>query len=1070
MKRQIRPPTIDELLQAAPFQCLEDLVADSFSTMKAANRMTVTEAAQEYTRIGSGGGYSKPWSVEKTPYLREPQDVMTSLDYQGAVFVGPARTGKALAIDTEIPTPEGWLRLAQLNEGDEVFGPDGKPTRITFATETMFGHKCYRVEFADGSKIVADADHIWEVRDIRKSDRKPCIVLKTTAEMLREGLVFGKTNRLRFAIKTPDPVQYEPKELPLDPYVLGMWLGDGSRINCTIAVGAQDLYATMDNLHQRGYAVRVYKPSSIRRCFSLVVRGPDGVCLDQYISTMGFEEHMPKHIPEDYMTASEDQRRELLRGLCDTDGSIFGTNGRHVQFVTVDMAFAKQVKELVASLGYKVSMRTKKSFIGKKRYRDAYSVDFNVYDPSECFALPRKAKMSVTTAKRRETWTGNRFIKAIVPVDSVPVRCIKVDREDGLFLAGRDYIVTHNTVMGLNFLAHTIMTDPADMLFVHMDRENARKWSNGDLNRFLMASTAIRAEQMTSRQYDNTFDKTFKSGMRFLLTYPTASNLSGITVGRVMFIDYDRMDDDVDGEGNPYDLGSMRTTTFKRFAMTVAESSPNPNKEIQDPRWIPETPHAAPPIRGIFELYNRGDRRRWQWPCPQCGEYFEPDFSLLHYGDTSDPMEARDNTTMICPHNGCVIHPREKDALNMKGKWVRDGEAVLPSGEIVTRPGMKVARSSIASFWLKGPAAAYQDWGQLVEKYLRAMRALEETGDDGPLRKTVTTDQGSFYVPQSRLSDVSPEQLMNRAEDWGSTPENPTVPEGVRVLTATVDVQKSAFVVQVNGLTATNDLVVVDAFKVRLSNRLNANGERLPIDPAAYGEDWHVLEAEVMNKSYELADGSGRRMRIRATACDSGGAEGVTGHAYNFWRKLRGEGNGDHRRFILVKGDTSRTAPRARTTWPDSSQKDKFAVARGDVPVVMFNPNSLKDLVFLMMSRRVAEDDEGGGMLRYPDWLENWFYVQLTSEIREEKGWKNSRKRRNESFDLCYYALGIAFRPLETGVPYIHFGLDRIDTNSPPTWFGDWDVNEFIYHPDGSTPPDAPQKRKTLADLASKLA
>lgn len=719
MKRQIRPPTIDELLESAPFQCLEDLVADAFSSMKAANRMSVTEAAQEYTRIGSGGGYSKPWSVERTPYLREPQDVMTSLDYQGAVFVGPARTGK--------------------------------------------------------------------------------------------------------------------------------------------------------------------------------------------------------------------------------------------------------------------------------------------------------------------------------------------------------------TVMGLNFMAHTIMTDPADMLFVHMDRENARKWSNGDLNRFLMASTAIRAEQMTSRQYDNTFDKTFKSGMRFLLTYPTASNLSGITVGRVMFIDYDRMDDDVDGEGNPYDLGSMRTTTFKRFAMTVAESSPNPNKEIQDPRWIPETPHAAPPIRGIFELYNRGDRRRWHWPCPQCGEYFEPDFSLLHYGDTSDPMEARDKTTMICPHNGCVIHPREKDDLNMNGKWVRDGEAVLPSGEIVTRPGMKVARSSIASFWLKGPAAAYQDWGQLVEKYLRAMRALEETGDDGPLRKTITTDQGSFYVPQSRLSDVSPEQLMNRAEDWGSTPESPTVPEGVRVLVATVDVQKSAFVVQVNGLTATNDLVVVDAFKVRLSNRLNANGERLPIDPAAYGEDWHVIEAEVMNKSYELADGTGRRMRIRATACDSGGAEGVTGHAYNFWRKLRGDGNGDHRRFALVKGDTSRTAPRARTTWPDSSQKDKFAVARGDVPVVMLNPNSLKDLVFLMMSRRVAEEDEGGGMLRYPDWLENWFYVQLTSEIREDKGWKNSRKRRNESFDLCYYALGIAFRPLETGVPYIHFGLDRVDRENPPTWFGTWDVNEFVYHPDGDKPA-VPQKRKTLADLASRLA
>ena len=240
---------------------------------------------------------------------------------------------------------------------------------------------------------------------------------------------------------------------------------------------------------------------------------------------------------------------------------------------------------------------------------------------------------------------------------------------------------TGKTLMGLSWITHTVKTDPADMLYVHMDRENARKWSNGDLQRYLMASTAVRAEQITARQHDNTFDKTFKSGMRFLLTYPTASNLSGITVGRVMLIDYDRMDDDVDGEGNPFDLASMRTTTFRRFAMTVAESSPNPNKEIADPRWIPETPHAAPPIKGIFELYNRGDRRRWHWCCPQCDEWFEPSFARLDWGGRTDPMEAREKVTMVCPNNGCVILPKMKDTLNANGRWVREGETVEPGPE-----------------------------------------------------------------------------------------------------------------------------------------------------------------------------------------------------------------------------------------------------------------------------------------------------------------------------------------------------------------------------------------------------
>lgn len=723
-RRSIRPPTIDELIREAPHGHLEDLVAVSFQGMRASNRMTVTEAAQKYTKIGSGGGYSKPWSVDKTPYLKEPQDVLTSLDFQGMVFVGPARTGK--------------------------------------------------------------------------------------------------------------------------------------------------------------------------------------------------------------------------------------------------------------------------------------------------------------------------------------------------------------TVMGLNWLNHTVMTDPADMLYVHMDMMNARKWSKGDLDRSLIASTAVRAEQITARQYDNTFDKTFKSGMRFLLTYPTASNLSAITVGRVMFIDYDRMDDNVDGEGNPYDLGSMRTTTFKRFAMTAAESSPNPSKEIQDPRWIPETPHAAPPIKGIFELYNRGDRRRYYWCCPSCSEWFEPDFSLLSYPKTGDIMEAREKTVMVCPHNGCVIEPRLKESLNSSGKWIRDGEVILPTGEVAVRPGERVARSSIASFWLKGPAAAYQEWGQLVEKYLRAMKALEETGDDGPLRKTITTDQGSYYVPQSRMSEISPEALKNRSEDWGSTPERPTVPHGVRSLIATIDVQKSAFVVQVNGFFASGDVAVVDAFKVRLSDRLNSNGERQPIDPAAYGEDWKVLQREVMDRSYELSDDSGRRMKIRATGCDSGGAEGVTGHAYNFWRHLKSEGDGAHRRFLLLKGEPSRSAPRARTTWPDSSQKDKKATARGDVPVVMLNSNSMKDLVFLMMSRRIAEagsgeEESAGGKLRYPDWMENWFFVQMTSEIRSEKGWVNTRKRRNESFDLTYYAMAIALRPVEAGVPYVHFGLDRISKTEPPIWFDEWDNNEFVF---GGAVEQVvkPKSRKSFAELADKLA
>lgn len=723
---------------------------------------------------------------------------------------------------------------------------------------------------------------------------------------------------------------------------------------------------------------------------------------------------------------------------------------------------------------------TIKELAARAKYRtleDVFAAAFDEMKPA--------GRMTVTEAAEEFTRIGSAggskpWLLSTTPYLKLPQDVLTSLEFQGMIFVGPAR--TGKTVMGLNWITHTVKTDPADMLYVHMDRENARKWSKGDLDRYLMASTAVRSEQITARQYDNTFDKTFKSGMRFLLTYPTASNLSGITVGRVMFIDYDRSpnNDNVDGEGNAYDLGSMRTTTFRRFAMTAAESSPNPNKEITDPRWMPTSPHEAPPIKGIFELYNRGDRRRWQWCCTECESWFEPDFKLLDWGNLQDPMEAKEATVLICPHNGCILHPWQKDELNHFGRWIREGEYIEPGrdGETKTRPGMKVTRSTIASFWLKGPAAAYQDWGNLVEKYLRALKTYNDTSDDGPLRKTITTDQGNYYIPYSRLSEIAPETLKAKAEDWGSTPENPTVPEGVRFLVATIDVQKSAFDVQVNGFTATGDLVVVDMFKIRVSLRENSRGERLPIDPAAYGEDWARIEELVMNQTYELADGSGRRMRIRATACDSGGREGVTGHAYNYWRTLKRRKDGSHRRLILIKGSDVKSLssiPEAQTRHPDASQKDQFSVAKGDVPVVFLNSNKLKDRVSLLMHRRVSDEGDTGGLIRYPDWAENWFYSQLTAEVRTEKGWEKTGKRRNEAFDLSYYALGVVLRGREKNAPLMLFEWDRIRWDDPPFWAEEWDENELVFKPTGAAEPEPEFKSKktaarpTMAELAERL-
>lgn len=636
---------------------------------------------------------------------------------------------------------------------------------------------------------------------------------------------------------------------------------------------------------------------------------------------------------------------------------------------------------------------------------------------------------------------------------------------------------TGKSVMALNWTTHTVMNDPDDMLFVHTDAKNGRKWSKGEFDRYLIASTAVRVRQLTARQYDNTFDKQFKSGMRFNLTFPTSSNLSAITVGKVFFMDYDRIDDDTEGEGNPYDLGATRTRTKGRFGMTAAESSPNPDKEMPDPKWTPSTPHAAPPAPGIFELYNRGDRRCWYWPCPHCGEYFEGRFEHLHgWQDKTDLAEATESVYMACPINGCVIEPHEKERMNMRGLWVPDGGRVTLNGKIVPIDGMKIVRSRIASFWLKGPAAGYFSWPELVEAYIVALRAYEETGDEGPLRKTTTTDQGMYYISKARLSDRNPDQLRERAEDWGSTQENPTIPEGVRFIVATVDTQGDGFVCQATGFMANGDAVVIDGWKLKSSNRLDTDGKNLPVDPRAFVEDWDMLVPEVLDKTYELADGSGRRMRIKMASVDGYGQEGVTTQAYRFWQRLKARGDGSHRRFAIGKGEPRKDWPIAKSVMTEVAEGKKNALVRGAIPRIHFGSTLVKDTVANLMARRIAAEDheDGGGKLRYPNWMPKWFYSQLTNEIRTPKGWEKIGSRRNEVFDLTAYAVGLVYRPIEGNeFPWPNIQLQRINWEKPPAWAAPWDENELVFGGLDAGPEDdsaKASKKLSFADLAKNLA
>jgi phage terminase large subunit GpA-like protein len=579
----------------------------------------------------------------------------------------------------------------------------------------------------------------------------------------------------------------------------------------------------------------------------------------------------------------------------------------------------------------------------------------------------------------------------------------------------------------LNTLAYTIRCNPVDVILYNPSQAAARDFSKRRVDRLHRYSKLIGAELLPGQHSDTTFDKFYKSGMMYTLSWPSINEMSGKPVPITILTDYDRMPMDVDGEGSPFALAQNRTKTFRSFGMTVAESSPS--KEVLDGRWKPSTAHEAPPCEGILSLYNTGDRRRWYWPCPQCGEFFEGNFSDLKWETLADPTESAKTVYMVCPKNGCYIKPESRYDMNLRGVWLREGEKIDKNG---VRSGVGIYAES-ASFWLKGVAAAFSTWSNLVLKWLNAELDYQRTGSQDSLKTTVNTDQGEPYFPRGLDNNRLAEDLQALAKPM---PEK-RVPANVRCLFATCDVQKNRWEVQVHGVMpgAPYDLVVVDRFAIVKSNRVDEDGERLWVKPAEHPEDWDLLRTEVMEKKYTLEDGSGT-MSIAMTICDSGGREGVTTNAYLFYTALKRKGV--HERFMLLKGDPSPNAPRVHISFPDSQRKDRMAKARGEVPVMMINTNTIKDTLNGMLptteggDRDVAKADSG--RIHFPDWLPSSFFEEMTVEVRLPRGWENKHGRRNETWDLLTYCLALC----------VYRRIEHVSWVEPPTWLSPWPQNPFV--------------------------
>jgi phage terminase large subunit GpA-like protein len=666
---------------------------------------------------------------------------------------------------------------------------------------------------------------------------------------------------------------------------------------------------------------------------------------------------------------------------------------------------------------------------------------------------PERLSVSQCAAKYRKLnnpgayvgpWKNETAPYLVQPMDMLTSR-----EHDGLIFVAPAQSGKTDALM-LNWTAYSIKSDPMDIMIYSPTGAAARDFSLRRVDRLNRHSPEIGGLLSRSRDSDNRLDKHYRTGTMLSLSHPSQTELAGKPVPRVGLTDFDRMPDDIDGDGNAYDLASKRTTTFGSYAMCAAESSPS--KPIEDMQWIASSAHEAPPAKGIFALYNRGDKRRWYWPCPHCGKYFEGEWDHLRW-DTKKPsdLEQAESVYMACPISGCIIDPDERYDMNIWGVWLRDGEYFGDDG-LVTGVGQ---RTLIVSYWLKGVAAAFTTWTKLVSTYIAALREYEKTKSEEALKKFYNNDLCLPYIPKSAETMRYPELLKARAQDLGER----VVPPGVRFLIGCVDVQKSAFVVQIHGVYPGQpcDLVIVDRFTIHKSTRVDEDGDVEWVKPHAYLEDWDVLIEKVITSSYFLGDDSGRRMAVKYTLCDSGGKAGVTAKAYDFYRSLRKRNL--HGRFHLVKGEKKPDRERSRISYPDAEKKDRSAAARGDVPVLLLNSNVLKD----ELNGRLDCVQPGSGMISFPNWLEDWFFLELCAEIRTHKGWENPPHTRNEAWDLLYYLLGLFSSKI--------FNIEKINWLQPPSWAAEWDSNDMVSQP-GAPERFAPQapKEYDLSEIAADLA
>lgn len=805
---------------------LNEIIAEVTRLWSPPEKLKLSEWADKYARLSpESSADTGRWT--SYPYQRGVMDALLDPAIEKITWMKSARVGYALSLRTSIPTVSGYKNMADIKEGDILFDDNGIPCNVTYVSPVYENRDCFKITFCDGSTIICDGNHRWFVN----SDKALSYECGNYHKAIRSGVLStldifntylnGINKRSLYSIPVTKPLKMKKAVLPIPPYTLGLWLGDGHIVSPRITTHKDDV-ETAEYIKEEGINVTIahcdaHCPNNRtylldiddkrRSKWAKIFRSVGLIRDNTRLSKLNY-----KHIPSVYLRSSYEQRLSLLQGIMDSDGTI-SKSGFAELSITSKQVF-DGFCDLLASLGYKFSKSIR--YPRKKHHYVQFRVVFKAKKSVPPFRLKRKAEKILDLAK--PSITNRRRIVKVEKVDSEPVKCISVDSQNELFLAGEGMIPTHNTKV-LNWdTAFHIAQEPCSQLIVQPTVEDASGYSKDEIAPMLRDMPILDGLVLEPRSRDskNTIlKKTYPGGILHLVGANSARGFRRITVKRVKFDEVDGYPATAGHEGDQIKLGTMRSETFWDRKIILG---------------------STPTIAGISRIeksFKESDQRYRFLPCPFCGH-----FQVLRFGQIKWPKNEPWNARYECEECKQLIPHSAKRKMDEAGEWR------------ATKPFHGHAGFHIWAGYSYSPNST---WAHIAEEFLRVKKDKEQ------LKTFTNTVLGETWEEQGDQPEWT--KLSTRAEPYRIL----TVPAGASLLTAGVDTQDNRLEVLIEAWGPGEECWII------YQSALYGDPDR--------PEVWKQLD-ELLYRSYKHE--SGAELRIESMGIDTGGHK--TQAVYNYCR------------------------------------------------------------------------------------------------------------------------------------------------------------------------------------------